>query len=318
MVDSGKTVGMLLEIHISEDEAQALRARLAASPWMPRLHRIVHAYLARENVFTQARRVAPRAAGVTSQLMSPLSHAAASLSLYHAIEPTPVIESVLQNFLLWTLEQKVMLVHGAFLQGLYLRSVILALDAVGESLSKEQRTAILEHLILTAVDNPDASDPVNNRPDKNAPMRRVMEIPGTGFHLKDEHVNNWDLLGSMGVLYVARATDALLPNRDADVNTWTEVARRRVERFFRLQYTDEGEYGEGPSYYSYATQGAVSMLDMLQRWPRGAWWKGLPLNGLMASARWAREVQPREVVHGPFNYNDCSLGVYEAPTVIHW
>jgi hypothetical protein len=95
------------------------------------------------------------------------------------------------------------------------------------------------------------------------------------------------------------------------------VAPRRIERFFRLQYTPEGEYGEGPSYYSYGTTGALMVLDLSQHWPRGAWWKQLPLDSLLASARWARELQPREVVHGPFNFNDCSLGTYESPAVIH-
>lgn len=309
---------MLLGIHINDNEAAALRTRLRNHPWLARVRALIPPLIERDRAFSIARPGLPTPVPLRYELMTPLAHGASALALYHAIEPTPRVETVLRNFLLYTLEQEVMLLHGAFLQGQFLRGVILALDAVGQTLPDSQRRQILEHLILTTVDNPDPNAPINNRPDKNAPLRRVMEIPGTNFHIKDEHVNNWDILGAMGLLYVARATGALFPNRVSDVEKWIAVARRRAERFFTLQYTDEGEYGEGPGYFSYGTAGALMSLDLLQRWDRGAWWKQLKLNGLFASARWAREIQPREIVLGPFNFNDCSHGMLEAPTVIHW
>ena len=308
---------MLIGIQFTSSEAQALRARLQENPHWPRIRKAIHAFLTGDHPFVECKPGPPRPAPMTQDLLCRLN-SAATLAVYHMLEPTPAIERTLRNFLLWTLEQEVLLHYGAFLEGEFLKGIILALDAVGETLTPEQRRAVLEHLILTTVEDPDPTAFVNHHPDGHVPMRRTLDDPGSGFHLKDEEINNWDILGAMGLLHVARAADALLPHRAANVEAWVAVARRRVEKFFRLQYADEGEFGEGPGYYSYATGGAILVLEMLKRWPRGSWGKELKLNGLLASARWARECSPREVVHGVFNFNDCGLGGRESPAVIGW
>lgn len=269
-------------------------------------------------MFREMRSIAMNTDANPAARLARLSHASAGLALYHHLNPSETVAAVLRDFLAWTWRQEVLLVYGTFLQGQFLRSVVLALDAVGESLPSGQPGAILDHLIRKTVEDPDPRAFVNHHPAGHVPMRRALEMPGCGFHLADEEVNNWDILGAMGLLHVARAADAWLPRRAHEVADWVAVARRRMERFLALQYAPEGEYGEGPSYYSYGTAGALNTLDLLQSWRRGTWWKQLPLDGLLASARWSREMRPREVVHGPFNFNDCGRDSHEWPSVLYW
>ena len=309
---------MLIGIHFTTAEAQALHARLQKDSDFSRIRKAIQVLLSGPHPLAACKPGPPPPAPMKPDQIDGLTGTATVLAVYHMLDPTPGVERTLRDFLLWTREQEVLLHYGAFLEGHFLKAIILALDAVGETLTPDQRRAVLEHLILTTVEDPDPTAFVNNHPAGHVPLRRTLDYPGSGFHVRDEDINNWDILGAMGVLYVARAADALLPHRAADVAAWTAVAQCRVEKFFRLQYTDEGEYGEGPGYYSYATAGAILVLELLKHWPRGAWWPELKLTGLMASARWARECSPREVVHGAFNFNDCGLGGREYPFVIGW
>ncbi|MBI2437446.1 MAG: heparinase II/III family protein [Lentisphaerae bacterium] len=308
---------MLIGIHITNAEAKLARAKLKAHRDFERLRRVVERYLSLPNGFD-----IPPPGSTESKTFKlavyEVGHMAAALSTYHAIEPTAQVEQALTRFLRWTLDQETLLWGAGFTQGQFLKGAILALDAVGETFPQSEREAFLEHLILASIDNPDPAAPVNNHPKGFHPLRPYLEIPGVGFQLNDEECNNWNILAAMGMLYVARATDALLPRRATDVETWTAIARRRVEKFMDLLYTAEGEYGEGPGYYSYATTGAVLTLDLLRRWPPGHWWRELPLRGLLASPLWSREMCPREIVHGSFNINDCHLGRHESSLVIHW
>src|ERR1051325_3186330 len=156
---------MLLGIHVDDTNSEELRSRLISRHDWKRFRRVLDSYRTRENAFTAARPGLPKPAPLTAPQMTPLAHGASAFSLLQAIEPTPEVEALLRDFPLWALEPDLMLLHGSFLQGQFLRCVILSLDAVGHTLTTEQRNAVLEHLILTTIDNPDPSAPVNKLPD---------------------------------------------------------------------------------------------------------------------------------------------------------
>jgi hypothetical protein len=223
----------------------------------------------------------------------------------------------LVDFLRWMPAQASLMWGQNISLGQFLKGAILALDAVGETLPADERRAILEHLILTCIDNPDPAALPNNHPTGAQPMQRYLDIPGWGFHLPDATVNNWDVVCGQGLLYVARAADALLPERADDAAKWAAIARKRLERVLRLTFSPGGENGEGPGYYSYGTFAVVLMIDCLRRWPgQGA--DDLPVDYLTASAEWNRHLHPREVAFGTVNVSDCSLGRAEMSAIPHW
>src|ERR1044071_2226785 len=105
---------MLLGIHINDNEATALRARVGKHPWMTRIRSLIPRLIEGDRAFAIARPSLPKPPPLTYERMTPLAHGASALSLLHVIEPTPAVEAVLRNFLLYILEQEVLLLHGAF------------------------------------------------------------------------------------------------------------------------------------------------------------------------------------------------------------
>lgn len=305
---------MLLGIHITDDEAAALRARVGESLPFLRLRAAVAALLAGPNLYDRT-----KPGMVNSTVADPysLGHVTAGMSVYHALEPSPTVEAVLLDFLRWIPAQESLMWGQNISLGQFLKGAVLALDAVGEKLGEEERRGILEHLILTCIDNPDPAALPNNHPTGAQPMKRYLEIPGWGFHLPDATVNNWDVVCGQGLLYMARAVEALLPERADDAREWAAIARKRLERVLRLTFSPGGENGEGPGYYSYGTFAVLLMLDCLRRWP-GQSTDGLFLDGLYASAEWSRQMHPREVAFGTVNVSDCGLGCSEQPAILHW
>lgn len=305
---------MLLGIHITDHEAAILRAKVADNAAFTALRVSVAALLAKDNPFTKTQ---PGLLNSTEVDPYSLGHLGAALSAYHALEPTPAVEGALLAFLRWIPAQQSLMWGQNISLGQFLKGAILALDAVSEQLDPAERRAILEHLILTCIDNPDPDSLPNNHPTGAQPMKRYLEIPGWGFHLPDATVNNWDVVCGQGLLYTARAVEALLPERTDEAREWAGIAKTRLERVLRLTFSPEGENGEGPGYYSYGTMAVLFMLDCLNRWP-GQYLDGLFLDGLYASAEWNRQMHPREVAFGTVNVSDCSLGRMELSAIPHW
>lgn len=305
---------MLLGIHINHADLPALRARIAGTAVFATVRETVAALFAGPNPFERT-----KPGLLNSDTVDPysLGHLGAALSAYHALEPTSAVEAALADFLRWIPAQQSLMWGQNISLGQFLKGAILALDAVGETLSADERRAVLEHLILTCIDNPDPAALPNNHPTGAQPMKRYLDIPGWGFHLPDATVNNWDVVCGQGLLYVARAVDALLPERAAEAAEWAAIARRRLERVLRLTFSAGGENGEGPGYYSYGTFAVVLMVDCLQRWP-GQGDGDLPVDYLYASAEWNRQLHPREVAFGTVNVSDCSLGRAEMSAIPHW
>ncbi|MHB9131436.1 MAG: heparinase II/III domain-containing protein [Armatimonadota bacterium] len=306
---------MLFGIHLQNQEIPALRKRLLGSEAFDQLRQGLQCYLNGPNTFELTKFGFRNSSEVNPY---ELGHNAAALSLFHGIEPTPQVADVLTQFLRWTLEQESLMWGQNISLGQFLKGAVLALDAVGEEMDPAECAAILQHMIDTCIQNDDPDALPNNHPTGAIPMRPYLEIPGRNFHVPDAQVNNWDVVCGQGLLYVARAAATLLPEYAVEAETWVAIARRRLERFLDLIYTPQGEYGEGPGYYSYGTFAGIMMLDCLACRQGGCWLAGLPMEGLLASARWSREVCPREVEHGTFNINDCSLGRLESPAVLHW
>ncbi len=285
---------MWLGIYLSDDEAAARRERLRADEAFGALRVAVGTYLSGLNVLDG---LVP--GGKAADQVDPytLGHTVSALAVYHGLEPDPAVAFRLLALLRWTREQPALMWGQNISLGQFLKGIALALDAVGGELPADERRAIVAHLVSTCIVNPDPASLPNNHPTGAQPMLHFLEFPGFGFHLHDAQVNNWDVVCAQGLLLMARATAAALPERAEEVAHWVAVARRRLERFLVLTLTPGGENGEGPGYYTYGTMAAVLMIEALRRWP-GQRVAELPLEGLYATALWSWHLHPRDVACG--------------------
>lgn len=307
---------MLFGIHATPERVRQLQARQGTDPEFAQWRAQIQDLLAGPNAFDLAK---PGQVNAPQADPYSLGHLASALAVYHAVEPRTTVERLLLDFLRWIPGQQSLMWGQNISLGQFLKGAVLALDAVGELLPVAEQQAILEHLTLFCIENPDPEHISNRHPTGAQPMRRYLEIPGFGFHLKDEQVNNWDVVCGQGLLYMARALEALCPARADTARAWREIAVTRLRRFLTLAFSPEGEYGEGPSYYSYGNTASVLMLDCLATWP-GLDLQLAPeeLTGLYASPRWSRETYHGRLEDGRFNFNDASTTGYESPAVVHW
>ncbi len=307
---------MLLHLHLSPERLRERREILRQDPAFTELRARLRRVLAGPTVLDHTLPGLVNSADVCAY---DIGHLGGALAICHMLEPLPEAERRLLNLLRWIPAQTSLMWGQNISLGQFLKGVILALDAVGEQLSGTERAAVLDHLTAFCIENPDPTHIANCHPTGAQPMRRYLEIPGTGFHIKDEQVNNWDSVCGLGLLYMARAVAALQPERAATAQAWRDIAVVRLQRFLRRAYSHEGECGEGPSYYSYGTTPCVLMLDCLEHWP------GQPatvtpdeLTGLLNSPRWSREMYHARLEDGRFNLNDSMTAGYESPGVVHW
>ncbi|MEI7437804.1 MAG: heparinase II/III family protein [bacterium] len=307
---------MLFSIHATPERVRQLQARQATDPEFAQWRAQIHELLAGPNALDLAK---PGLVNAPQADPYSLGHLGSALAVYHAVEPSAAVERLLLDFLRWIPGQQSLMWGQNISLGQFLKGAVLAMDAVGEQLPAAERLAILEHLTLFCIENPDPEHISNRHPTGAQPMRHYLEIPGFGFHLKDEQVNNWDVVCGQGLLYMARALEAVCPARAETAQAWRDIAVVRLRRFLELAFAPEGEYGEGPSYYSYGNIACVLMLDCLATWP-GLDLKLAPhaLRGLYASPAWSRELYHGRLEDGRFNINDSSVNGYESPAVVHW
>jgi hypothetical protein len=304
---------MRIGIHISPEQLPDCRARFEA-------------YSGRQLLIDRAAACLPTFARLDPQVQDhhqlgahDAGHHGAFLALLHMLSPADEIADALLNFLRWIPRQPALMWGNGLGLGQFLKGAVLAFDAVGAELREDEQRAVLDALVLNCIENPDPNALTNNYPTGTIPLRRYLEIPGAGFHCADAEVNNWDVVCGQGLLYTARAVDALCPDRRAAAAAWTAIAVRRLRRFLILCYSPQGEYCEGPGYYSYGNLAALIMLDLLEHWPAQAdTCASLTTDGLVATPRWLRALYPARIVDGTFVFNDTQRSHAEAPAVLYW
>ncbi|MFW6039041.1 MAG: hypothetical protein ACOC9P_01025 [bacterium] len=245
------------------------------------------------------------------------SDLATALAVAHQLMPERGFDEPLLHMLDWTHRQDRLRWRSPLGIGQFLRGIVLALDSVGQSWPRERCADFIQHLARRCIE----ADPPELAPAPNAgfdALLPMLELPGTGFHVHAHQVNNWDVVCSQGLLYVAHALSSLCPEQRETATQWRKIAEHRLRRFCQYMFSPEGAYGEGPGYYSYGLTAAIAMLDSLQWTSTAPTDAPLPLGGLLASPHWLRMIHPGTVADGVPNLNDCEMGKRESPAVPFW
>jgi len=220
--------------------------------------------------------------------------------------------------------------RGPLGTGSSLARLCIAFDFCGNHLNEELRRQFLGAAVARAVEN--------RRPDVRARAAETdrpfiadfADYTARQFHAGLHETNNWDVVCTSPLVMLPRLVEKYLdeagleeltPPRAEDdpalrvdrqaCRRWYALGRERLLQFVGRCFSHQGEYAEGPSYYSYGVREALLMLEAA----RNGSGDDLYTPSLLRSPGWLRSLYPWDVGRGRFNFNDATWGS-EAPEVL--
>ena len=228
------------------------------------------------------------------------------------------------------LRQPSWLQRGPLGTGSSLARLCIGFDFCGHYVDQELRRQFLGAAVARAVEN--------RRPEARALAAEGVQsfiadfadYTVKSFHAGLCETNNWDAVCTSPLVMLPRlieryldeaALEELTPSCADDdpglgvdrqaCHRWYALGKERLLHFVGRCFSHQGEYTEGPGYYSYGVREALLMLEAA----RNGSGDDLYTPSLLRSPDWLRSLYPWDIGRGRFNFNDSMWGT-EAPEVL--